>query len=53
MLRKQKACNEYKLYKPEKGRYAIGFSHSVWEYFSNTYSSKYEYIVYPLKKNNY
>ena len=52
MLKKQKACNEYKLFNPKKGRYAIGYYHSVWEYFSNTYSSKYEYIVYPNKLVN-
>ncbi len=52
LLRKQKACKEYKFYKPEEGRYAIGYYHSVWEYFSNTYSSKYEYIMYPNKEAN-
>jgi hypothetical protein len=50
MLRKQKACDEYKLYKPEIGRFAIAYNHSVWEYFSNSYSSKYEYVVYPINE---
>ena len=50
MLRKQKACDEYKLFNPKIGRYAIGYNHSVWEYFSNTYSTKYEYVVYPNNK---
>jgi hypothetical protein len=47
MLKKQLAFNEYKLYKPEIGRYSIGYHHSVWEYFSNSYFSQYEYVVYP------
>ena len=50
MLTKQKACDEYKLFKPKLGRYAIGFEHSVWEYFSNTYSSEFEYVNYPTLK---
>ena len=50
MLTKQKACDEYKLFKPEIGRFAIAYNHSVWEYFSNSYSSKYEYVVYPINE---
>ncbi len=42
--KKHKAFEEYNLFDPTKGRYAIGYQHSVWELFNNSYSSEYEYI---------
>ena len=48
--KKHKAFEEYNLFDPTKGRYAIGYQHSVWELFNNSYSSEYEYIdLLPLE----
>jgi tetratricopeptide (TPR) repeat protein len=48
--KKHKAFDEYNLFDPTKGRYAIGYQHSVWELFNNSYSSEYEYIdLLPLE----
>lgn len=47
MMLRQRACDEYKYFNPDEGRYAIGFEHSVWELFNKSYWSSYEYIDYP------
>jgi hypothetical protein len=46
-LRRKKACDEYGLFYPEIGRYAIGYEHSVYPLFSASYSSNFEYIDFP------
>jgi hypothetical protein len=38
------AFEEYNLFNPSIGRYAIGYQHSVWQLFNESYSSEYEYI---------
>ncbi len=48
--KKHKAFEEYNHFDPSNGRYAIGYQHSVWELFNNSYSSEYEYIdLLPLE----
>lgn len=42
--KRQKACDEYNYYNPVEGRYAIGYQHSVWDLFNNSYSSTFEYV---------
>jgi hypothetical protein len=44
---RQRASNEYNLFKPEIGRFAIGYQHSVWPLFNELYSSSFEYIDHP------
>jgi hypothetical protein len=44
LKKRQKACDEYNLYNPALGRYAIGYQHSVWQLFNESYSSEFEYI---------
>lgn len=45
--KRQNALDEYGLFLPQNGRYAIGYEHSVYELFDNSYNSNWEYIDFP------
>lgn len=47
--KRRRAMDEYNLFNPKIGRYAIGCQHSVYELFDASYESDYEYIDYPKR----